>query len=170
MWQKLKNRYHLLQAALAVVFFNFPSSHIYVVGVTGTDGKTTTVHMIYEILKFSGQKVSMICSIYASIGSKTFDTGFHFTMPGSWQTQKLLRRAVDAGHKYFVLEATSHGLDQNRLAFTKVQMAVLTNITHEHLDYHKTWHNYASAKIKLLKIAKKAIINADDEKSFEFAL
>lgn len=170
MWQKIKNYYHLLQAALAAIFFNFPSNHIYVIGVTGTDGKTTTVHMIYEILKSSGQKVSMISSIYAAIGSKTYDTGFHVTMPTSWQIQKLLRRSVDAGHKYFILEATSHGLDQKRLAFTKVDLAVLTNITHEHLDYHKTWHNYAMAKIKLLKTARKAIINADDEKSFDFAV
>jgi len=169
MWQKIKNYYHLLQAALSAVFFNFPSSKITVIGVTGTDGKTTTVHMIYEILKSAGLKVSMVSAIYASIGSKTYDTGLHITTPSSWQIQRLLRKAVDSDHKYFILETTSHGLDQNRLAFTKVEIGVLTNITHEHLDYHKSWKNYATAKLRLLKIAKKAIINADDEKSYDFA-
>lgn len=166
MWQKIKNYYHLLQAAGSAVFFNFPSNHITVIGVTGTDGKTTTVHMIYEILKASGQKASMVSSIYAAIGSKTYDTGLHITTPSAWHIQKLLRRAVDAGHRYFVLETTSHGLDQNRLAFTKVEVGVLTNITHEHLDYHKSWPKYATAKLKLLKMAKFSIINSDDEKSF----
>ena len=170
MWQKIKNSYHLLQAAVSAVFFNFPSNHITIIGVTGTDGKTTTVHMIYDILKSAGQKVSMVSSIYASIGSKTYDTGLHITTPSAWQIQRLLRKAVDSGHKYFVLETTSHGLDQNRLAFTKIELAVLTNITHDHLDYHKNWKNYANAKIKLLKIAKKAIINVDDEKSYDFAI
>lgn len=169
MWQKIKNYYHFLQAAVSAVFFNFPSNQITVIGVTGTDGKTTTVHMIYDILKAAGLKASMISSIYASIGSKTYDTGLHITTPSSWQIQRLLRRAVDSGHKYFVLETTSHGLDQNRLAFTKIEIGVLTNITHEHLDYHKKWKNYAAAKLKLLKIAKKAVINVDDEKSYDFA-
>lgn len=167
MWQKIKNYYHLLQAALAALFFNFPSNHIYLIGVTGTDGKTTTVHMLYEILKAAGFKASMISSIYAAIGAKTYDTGLHVTMPGSWQIQKMLRRAVDAGHKYFVLETTSHGLNQNRLAFIKVQIAVLTNITHEHLDYHKNWKQYAQAKFKLFKMAKVNVLNRDDENSYE---
>ncbi len=170
MWQKIKNIYHLLQAAVSAVFFNFPSKNIIVIGVTGTDGKTTTVHMIYEILKGAGQKVSMISSIYAAIGSKTYDTGLHITTPSSWQIQKLMRKAVDSGHRYFVLETTSHGLDQNRLALTKIEVGVLTNITHEHLDYHKSWGNYAQAKIKLLKMAKYKVINADDQKSFNMVL
>lgn len=168
MWQKIKNYYHFFQAAVSAAFFNFPSKQITVIGVTGTDGKTTTVHMIYSILKSAGLKASMVSSIYASIGSKTYDTGLHITTPSSWQIQRLLRKAVDSGHKYFVLETTSHGLDQNRLAFTKIEIGVLTNITHEHLDYHKNWKNYATAKLRLLKIAKKPVINVDDEKSYDF--
>lgn len=168
MWQKLKNYYHLTQAALAAIFFNFPSKHITVIGVTGTDGKTTTVHMIYEILKSTTPKVSMVSSIYAAIGAKTYDTGFHVTTPNSWHVQKLLRKAVDSGHKYFVMETTSHGLNQNRLAFVQFDIGVLTNVTHDHLDYHGTWENYAFSKLRLFKNTKHSVLNEDDEKSYEF--
>ncbi|MDO8487583.1 MAG: UDP-N-acetylmuramoyl-L-alanyl-D-glutamate--2,6-diaminopimelate ligase [Candidatus Curtissbacteria bacterium] len=168
MWQRIKNYYHLAQAFLAAVIFNFPSNKIKVIGVTGTDGKTTTVHMIYEIIKASGQKVSMISSVGAAIGSKAFDTGFHVTTPSSWQVQKYLRKAADSGHKYFVLETTSHGLDQNRLAYVHFEIGVLTNITHDHLDYHGTWENYAASKAKLFKNVAYSILNYDDHKSFSF--
>lgn len=168
MWQKLKNYYHLIQAALAAIFFNFPSRHITVIGVTGTDGKTTTIHMIYEILRSITPKVSMVSSIYAAIGAKTFDTGFHVTTPSSWQVQKYLRKAVDSGHKYFVMETTSHGLNQNRLAFVEFNLGVLTNVTHDHLDYHGTWEKYALSKLKLFRNTKHCVLNLDDEKSYEF--
>lgn len=168
MWQSLKNCYHLFQAAVAAVFFNFPSRNITVVGVTGTDGKTTTVHMIYEILRSISPKCSMISSVYAAIGSKTFETGFHVTTPSSWQVQKYLRKSVDSGHKYFVLETTSHGLHQNRLAFVNFDISVLTNITHDHIDYHKTWENYALAKARLFKKTNVSVLNTDDEKSYKF--
>src|SRR3989338_6851941 len=135
MWQKIKNYYHFVQAFLAALIFNFPSKDLVIIGVTGTDGKTTTVQMIYEILKAVGFKVSMISSVAARIGPKTFDTGFHVTTPNPWQGQKFLKKAVDLGSQYFVLEATSHGLDQNRLAFVKFKVAVITNISHDHFDY-----------------------------------
>lgn len=168
MWQTVKNYYHLAQALAAAFIFSFPSNKIKVIGVTGTDGKTTTVHMIYEVLRASGQKVSMISSVGAAIGAKTYDTGFHVTTPSSFQIQKYLRKAVDAGHKYFVLETTSHGLDQNRLSYVNFQIGVLTNITHDHLDYHGTWENYAASKAKLFKNVAYSILNFDNRKSFSF--
>ncbi len=167
MLRKLKNLYHFFQALIAAVIFNFPSKNLVVIGVTGTDGKTTTVHMIYEILKTAGLKVSMISSVYAVIGPRQYDTGFHVTTPNAWHVQKYLRRALDGGSKYFVLETTSHGLDQNRLAFVNFNTAVITNITHEHMDYHKNWQKYASAKAKLFKSVKTSILNGDDQ-SFNF--
>ena len=88
--QKIKNYYHLIQAFTAAVFFNFPSRKLTVIGVTGTDGKTTTVQMIYEILKTVDLKASMISSVSAQIGPKIFDTGFHVTTPSPWQVQKFL--------------------------------------------------------------------------------
>ncbi len=168
MWQKIKNIYHFLTAFLATIYFHFPSKELTVIGVTGTDGKTTTVNIIYHILKSAGFKVSMVSSVNAQIGTKSYDTGFHVTTPSPWQIQKYLRRAVNSGSKYFVLEATSHGLDQNRLAFVNFEVAVLTNITQDHFDYHKNWQNYALAKEKLFKKAKIAILNLDDNKSFSF--
>ena len=168
MWQKIKNLYHLLIAHLAAIYFHSPSKDLIVIGVTGTDGKTTTVNMIYHILKTAGYKVSMVSSIGAQIGTKSYDTGFHVTTPSPWQIQKYLRRAVNSGSKYFVLEATSHGLDQNRLACVNFKVAVLTNITQDHLDYHKTWQNYALAKAKLFKNTQFSILNLDDSKSYDF--
>lgn len=167
MWQKIKNIYHFAQAFVASVYFVFPSKKLTVVGVTGTDGKTTTVNMVYHILKSAGKKVSMVSSLGATIGSKSQDTGYHVSTPSPFQVQKLLKSAVDAGSDYFVLEATSHGLDQNRLAFVKIKIGVLTNITDEHLDYHKTWQNYAQAKAKLFKNVEHSILNKDD-KSYEY--
>lgn len=167
MWQRIKNYYHLIQAYLAAAFYKFPSREIKVIGVTGTDGKTTTVHMISEILTKNGYKNSYISSLHAAIGSKIYKTGFHVTTPSAWQIQKLLRQAVNARNNYFILEATSHGLDQHRLSFINFEVGVLTNITHEHLDYHKTWENYARTKLKLLLASKFRVVNRDDD-SFRF--
>lgn len=168
MWQKIKNYYHLAQAATAAIFCNFPSQKLTVIGVTGTDGKTTTVNMIYHILKSASFKVSMISSINAQIGDRLFDTGFHVTTPNSWDIQRFLRVAQRAASQYFVLEATSHGLDQNRLAFVDFKVAVVTNITHEHLDYHKSWENYAQTKARLFQKAQYSILNLDDKKSYDY--
>ncbi len=167
MWQKFKNYIHLLQAFCAAVYFRFPSKDLKVVGVTGTDGKSTTVNMIYHILKSANLKVSAISSVGAIINGKTYDTGLHTTTPSSWTIQKCLRQAADSGSRYFVLEATSHGLDQNRLTFMDFKIAVLTNISNEHLDYHKTYENYQRAKLKLFKKVQYSILNNDDV-AFDF--
>ena len=167
MWQKLKNYYHLLQSFTAAVYYNFPSKGMIVIGVTGTDGKTTTVNMIYHVLKSLNKRVSMISTVNAQIGSKKYDTGFHVTTPSPWQVQKYLKKAKDAGSQYFIVESTSHALDQNRLAFISFKVSALTNITHDHLDYHKTWQNYAKSKLKLLNSSEIAILNKDD-KSYAF--
>ena len=163
MWQKIKNYYHLFQAFCAATLNGFPAKKLKIIGITGTDGKSTTVNMIYHVLKYAHQKVSMISSVGAQIGNITYDTGFHVSTPSPWRLQKHLRQALSSGSRYFVLEATSHGLDQNRLAFVNFEVGVITNITHEHLDYHKTRRNYVQAKLKLLKKSKLAVINADDD-------
>lgn len=165
MWQKLKNFYHLIQALICTIYFQFPSKRIKVIGVTGTDGKTTTINMIYHILKSAGKSVSMISSIGVKIGQKEFDSGFHVSTPSPYLVQKYLKKAVKAKNEYFILEATSHGLDQNRLAFIDFTIGILTNITHEHLDYHKNWNSYVLSKLKLLKNSEIKIINLDDTSS-----
>lgn len=152
---------------LASSWYDSPSKKLKVVGVTGTDGKTTTSNLVYSILKMSGRKVGLVSTINAKIGNKEYDTGFHVTNPEPLLLQKLLSQMVEKGCEYAVLEVTSHGLDQERVAGVKFDIGVLTNITHEHLDYHKTFEAYREAKAKLFKDVRFAVLNKDDE-SFEY--
>ena len=162
MWQSIKNVYHLGIAILANLFYGFPSRKLRVIGVTGTDGKTTTVGLIYRILDSAGLDASMVTSVGAVIGEKNYDVGFHVTTPSSFAIQKFFKKALDAGSKFLVLETTSHALDQYRVFGIDFEVGVLTNVTHEHLDYHKTYQNYLKTKAKLLKMSRKAIVNRDD--------
>jgi len=162
MWQGIKNIYHLAVAVLANLVYFFPSRGMKVIAVTGTDGKTTTVNLIYHILKSSGAKVSMISSINAVIEGKAYDTEFHRTTPTSFSLQGFFRKARNKKSEYFVLEVTSHAIDQHRIAGIPITVGVLTNVTNEHLDYHKTYDSYLKTKSKLLKKAKICIANSDD--------
>ncbi len=162
MWQKIKNYYHFFQAVVANMLYGFPGRKATVIGVTGTDGKTTTTSLIYHILKTAGKKVSMITSVGAYIGDDVYDIGFHVTTPSPFGLQKYLRRAVDWGAEYIVLETTSHALDQNRVWGVKYTVGVLTNITHEHLDYHKNWEEYAETKLRLMDCSSWFVANKDD--------
>jgi len=143
--------YHLPMAILANIVYSSPAGKLKVIGVTGTDGKTTTVNMIYRILKAAGKKVSMISTINAP--------GFHTTSPGPFTIQKFAKESVRNSDEYLVLEVTSHALDQFRFWGIKFDVGVVTNITHEHLDYHQTFENYQKTKLKLLKNARKAVVN-----------
>lgn len=167
MWQRTKNIYHLMVAVLANTYFRFPGRKLIIIGVTGTDGKTTTSTLIYHILKHAGKQVSLISTVAAYIGDKTYDTGFHVTNPSSIPLQRFLKKIgelVSSDKKnYLVLEVTSHGIDQNRIWGIPFTVGVITNVTHEHLDYHKTYDNYLKTKAKLLKRAKIAILNKDDK-------
>jgi len=164
--QKLKNIFHLFNAFLANVFYGFPSRKITVIGVTGTDGKTTTTHLIAHILKDCGKKVSYISTIFAKIGKKEYDTGFHVTTPNPWLIQKLIKEAVDNKDEYFILETTSHALDQNRVWGVRYKIGVLTNVSYEHLDYHLRYEDYLKTKVKLLKKAEISFFNKDDRSYF----
>jgi len=163
MFQKLKNIYHLFQAILASILYGFPSRRLKVIGITGTDGKTTTTHLIAHILKRARKKVSFVSSVYASIGGVESDIGFHVTTPSSFALQKLLKQSADNHDEYFVLETTSHALDQNRVWGINYEIGVITNITHEHLDYHKNYEEYVNTKMKLLLNSKVAILNEADD-------
>lgn len=162
MWQKLKNIYHLTNAFAATLIYSFPSRSLKIIGITGTDGKTTTAHMVHHILTTAGKKASLISSVYAQVGGVVYDTGFHVTTPDSWLIQKFFRKAVEQGDEYVVLEVTSHALDQNRVFGLSFEIGVLTNITHEHLDYHRSYRSYVKAKEKLLQLSTTAVINRDD--------
>ncbi len=161
MFQSLKNIYHYLVALGAVAFYRYPAKKLIVIGVTGTDGKTTTANMIYEVLLHAGKNVGLISTVGAKVGDDVIQLGLHVTTPNPFALQKLLRTMVDQGCTYAVVEATSHGLDQNRLTGCNFYGGVLTNITHEHLDYHKTFDRYVKAKAKLFRGTKVAVINND---------
>lgn len=150
--------YHLPKAILANILYGFPSRNLTVIGVTGTDGKTTTVNMIYQILKSAGKKVSMVSTINSP--------GLHVTSPDPFIVQRLVKKAIDQGNEYLVLEVTSHALDQYRFWGINFEVGVITNITHEHLDYHKTFEKYFQAKAKLIKNVRIAILN-HGEKQFQ---
>ena len=160
---------HLPMAILANLRYGFPSRSLKVIGVTGSDGKTTTATIIYDILHQAGKKVALISTLSAKIGGKEVETGFHVTTPDPWLLQKLIKEIADKNFEYLVLEATSHGLAQYRLFGISIFVGVITNITHEHLDYHKSMDNYRRAKSKLFKQTKFAVLNKDDS-SYPFLL
>lgn len=162
MLRKLKNYYHLGQAVTFNLYYGFPGRNATIIGITGTDGKTTTATILNEILSNSHLKTALITTIGAYIGNKFYDTGFHTTTPSSSVLQKYVKKAVLAGCRYIIIEVTSHALDQNRIWGIPFEIGILTNVTNEHLDYHKTYKKYLLAKSKLLKNARVSIINKDD--------
>ncbi|MDX9912996.1 MAG: UDP-N-acetylmuramoyl-L-alanyl-D-glutamate--2,6-diaminopimelate ligase, partial [Candidatus Moranbacteria bacterium] len=166
--QSLKNIYHLFQAVLANVWFGFPSKKIKVIGVTGTDGKTTTTQIITKILEEAGKKVALASTINFKIDQKEWTNLSHFTTLSSFAVQKFIKRAVENGCEYLVLETSSHSLDQRRVWGIDYKTAVITNVTREHLDYHKTMENYRQAKRKLFDKVEVAIVNLDMEKPEEY--
>ena len=158
---------------LAAAFYSFPARQLTMIGVTGTDGKTTTTNLVHQILLAAGIKAGMISTINAVIGDQVLDTGFHVTTPDAPDVQRYLSQMVSAGLTHVVLEVTSHGLAQYRADACEFDVAVITNITHEHLDYHRTFDEYRSAKARLFTgldstLPKKqgnpriAVLNRDD--------
>jgi UDP-N-acetylmuramoyl-L-alanyl-D-glutamate--2,6-diaminopimelate ligase len=122
-----------------------------VIGVTGTDGKTTTCNLLYTILKEAGLKAGLISTVNAVIGDEILDTGFHVTTPDAHDIQEYLARMVAAGLNHVVLETTSHGWAQHRVDACEFDIGVITNITHEHLDEHGSYENYRAAKARLFQ-------------------
>ncbi len=166
--QKLKNYYHLCQAVAANFWYGFPSKKIKVIGVTGTNGKTTTVQIITKILEEAGFKVAMASTINFKLNGKEEVNKTKFTTLSAFAVQKFIMDAVLGGHDFVVLETSSHSLDQYRVWGVEYDTAVITNVTREHLDYHKTIEEYRCAKLKLFKKVKNIIVNLDMEKPEEF--
>lgn len=158
---------------LSASYHDFPSRKLVVIGVTGTDGKTTTSHLLHSILKqANGIKAGFISTISADFGDSIADTGLHVTTPGAPQVQAYLAQMVEAHVTHCILEMTSHGLAQCRLNGVDIDVAVITNVMHEHLDFHGSWENYRDAKATMFRmldtsyrkdgIAKISVVNADD--------
>lgn len=164
MIQQLKNFFwHLPKSIFNNIRFGFPSKKLVLIGITGTDGKTTTCTLIHQILKEAGIKAGLLTTIGAKIGDQEFETGLHTTSPDSYILQKLFYKMVKAGLTHAVCEITSHSLDQFRFWGCNFEVSGLTNISHEHLDYHKTLEKYLQSKMKLFKISKFVVLNKDDE-------
>jgi len=164
----LKRPYHFIKTGLAQglpaqIINQFPAKKIKIVMITGTDGKTTTSTLIYHILNQAGHKAGLISTVAAKIGDENIATGLHVTTPNPSQMYRFLKQMVKANCEYVVIEMTSHGVYQFRNWGLKPTIAGLTNITHEHLDYHLDYNTYLAAKALLLKKSPIVVLNEDDQ-------
>jgi len=163
------NFYHFFLAFLGVFIFRFPSRKLKVIGITGTNGKTTVVEMISKILEEARYKVASLSSIKFKISDKKWPNEMRMTMPGRFKIQKFLRQAVNCGCQYAVLEVTSEGIKQYRHKFIDFEAVVFTNLTPEHIEAHGSFEKYREAKGKLFEATKNIhIINVDDENAEYF--
>ena len=153
--------YHVGKAAFWGARYGFPGRKLKVIGVTGTNGKTTTSFMIWKMLNNAGRKAGLMTTVGWGV-DEIHEQMEHMTTVDSGILNKRIKKIADAGVEYLVLELTSHALAQHRSLGIPIEVAVMTNVTHEHLDYHKTFERYRDAKRKLFKQAKYGVINADD--------
>lgn len=163
----LKRPYHFVKTGLlrglpAQIKAGFPARKLTILAITGTDGKTTSSTMLYHILKKSKVKVGLVSTVGAFIGDTKIDTGFHVTSPQPDELQFFMKKMVDKGYTHLVLEVTSHGVYQYRTWGAPADIAGVTNIAREHLDYHGTYEAYVAAKALILQRAKYSILNKDD--------
>lgn len=160
----IKSYYHLILAFLGAFLNGFPSKKIKVIGVTGTNGKSTTISIIIKILEEAGYKVAASTSISFKIGEKTEENRLKMTMPGRFILQGFLKKAVKENCDYAIIEVTSEGIKQNRHKFIDFKTALITNLNPEHIEAHRGFDNYKKAKGELFKVTKDThIINIDDK-------
>lgn len=168
-------------ASAAAWWYGDPSHQLTVVGITGTDGKTTTAYLAIAALEAAGRRAGMIGTIATRVGGRTEAHEAHATTPEAPELQATLRAMVDAGDDIAVIETTSHGLALDRVASVAYDVAILTNLTHEHLELHGTWEAYRDAKLSLFDrlragrlvgkprpVAPAAIVNIDDPSAGAF--
>lgn len=152
----------LAMAKFSSAFYEEPSKKMNLIGVTGTNGKTTTTYLIKRIFEEEGNKTGVMGTLGAVINGERIEN--RNTTPESLLIQRHLRRMLDKGINYCVMEVSSHALDLKRVEYTNFQVGVFTNLTEDHLDYHKTMENYYRSKLKLFNMTEKYnVINADDE-------
>lgn len=147
----LLRAYHWLLALLAAAWYAWPSKRLIVIGVTGTNGKTTVVNLIARLLEEAGEKVGLTSTVNFRIDGEDVLNDLKMTMPGRFFLQKMLHRMVEAGCRYAVIETSSQGLDQYRHLGIEYDVAVFTNLTPEHLEAHGGFENYKNAKLKLFR-------------------
>lgn len=150
-----------LYAEMCANWFGRPADGLKLIGVTGTNGKTSITHILKSILEHTGFKVGLIGTIQNMIGDEAIPT--KNTTPGVYELNRLFALMKEKGCQYVVMEVSSHALDQKRVCNLCFEAAIFTNLTQDHLDYHITMENYLAAKKKLFKMCKTAIVNSDDE-------
>jgi len=149
---------------MAAAFYNYPSQKLRLVGITGTNGKTTTATLLYHLVRKLGYKAGLLSTVRNYIDDKIIDATH--TTPDAVQMNRLMKQMLDAGCDYCFMEVSSHAIDQQRIAGLSFEGALFTNITHDHLDYHKTFAEYIKAKKKFfddLHPESFALINTDDK-------
>lgn len=167
LFKKIEPLGHLVEAVLANIRYGFPGRKLRIIGVTGTNGKTTTSFLIHRLLHESGIKVALLTTVANGIGDAIIPQAEHITTAQASVLQKKLRDYARAGVEWVVVETSSHSLAQHRVWGVPYEIAVMTNITHEHLDYHGTFKKYVEAKRRLFTIANKhgfrfGVVNAQD--------
>ena len=168
-------------SAVSAAFYQFPSRRLRVTGVTGTEGKSTTVYLIYQLLTLLGKKTGFISTVQHCLGGEVLENSEHQTTPEAPVVHRFLKEMADNGCEYAVVESSSHGLSAktNRLGDIDFFCAVLTNVTHEHLEFHGTWEQYRYDKANLFRALDKypaekdslkpfGVINADDNSMMYF--
>ncbi len=164
---------HLVESVLANVRYGFPSRGMRIIGVTGTNGKTTTAFMIQKMLSQVGIKTALMTTVAYGVDDDIRAQVAHMTTASAPLLQKRLREFKHQGVEWVVLETTSHALAQYRIWGIPYEIAVMTNVTHEHLDYHGTFARYLTAKARLFRLAAKhgkkfGVVNADDPSAKAF--
>lgn len=167
-YNKLVIPYHGLRADLAAHEYGFPGKKMRVIGVTGTNGKTSTCFLIWKMLNAAGHKTGLMTTVAWGV-DKLEKQIEHMTTVDAKTLNFRMKKIADAGAEFLVLEVTSHALAQHRTFGVPIEIAVMTNVTHEHLDYHKTFENYRDAKRRLFKMAKYGVVNEDDKSWSYFA-
>lgn len=167
-YNKLVIPYHVLRADLAAHQYGFPGKRMRVIGVTGTNGKTSTCFLIWKMLNAAGHKTGLMTTVAWGV-DKLEKQIEHMTTVDAKTLNFRMKKIADAGAEFLVLEVTSHALAQHRTFGVPIEIAVMTNVTHEHLDYHKTFENYRDAKRRLFKMAKYGVVNEDDKSWAYFA-
>jgi UDP-N-acetylmuramoyl-L-alanyl-D-glutamate--2,6-diaminopimelate ligase len=157
----------MVESVLMNIRYGFPARKVRIIGVTGTNGKTTTSFMIHRLLQESGIKTGLLTTVAAGLGDEITPRAEHITTTKSSVLLRNLRDFADAGAEWVVVETSSHSLAQNRVWGIPYEIAVMTNITHEHLDYHGSFENYVAAKRRLFKAADKnglrfGVVNSQD--------
>ncbi|MEK7195477.1 MAG: Mur ligase family protein [Patescibacteria group bacterium] len=143
--------YHFILSFLGSLFYGYPSEKLFVIGVTGTKGKTTVLELVNSVLEEAGKKTSLISSTTIKMGDKREKNNTGNSMPGRFYLQKFLSRAVKAGSKYALIEVTSQGVDLFRHRFINWNIGLLTNITPEHIEAHGSFERYRESKLVFLK-------------------